>query len=148
MNDTLPLPTETGPLASAAAADFESAASTRAQEPTWLRDRRETAWSHFCELGLPHAKQETWRFTNPRPIREISASAAAAPGAPPSEVPLGGSGIGCQASTQEPRAMLEPTTSWRPGFVNLHAKRTSTRAPRFCGLGKRTWARLVAARWG
>src|SRR5690554_824707 len=36
--------------------------------PAWLQDIRRAGAERFAELGLPHHRQEAWRFTNITPI--------------------------------------------------------------------------------
>jgi Fe-S cluster assembly protein SufD len=40
----------------------------RTQEPSWLSGHRDAAMKRFAELGLPTRKQESWRFTDLRPL--------------------------------------------------------------------------------
>lgn len=38
------------------------------QDPDWLREVRQRAIDRLVEIGLPHKKQEEWRYTDPAPI--------------------------------------------------------------------------------
>ncbi|MDJ0839939.1 MAG: Fe-S cluster assembly protein SufD [Acidobacteriota bacterium] len=48
--------------------------------PAWSTERRQSARKRFRELGVPHGRQESWRFTNPRKITALEAVPAAAEG--------------------------------------------------------------------
>lgn len=39
--------------------------------PEWLKDLRTKSMKRFLELGIPTPRQEPWRFTNLKPLREI-----------------------------------------------------------------------------
>jgi Fe-S cluster assembly scaffold protein SufB len=43
--------------------------STKLNEPDWLREQRQTAWSVFEETPLPTTADEAWRRTSLRKIK-------------------------------------------------------------------------------
>jgi Fe-S cluster assembly protein SufD len=47
-----------------------------ANSPAWLNSIRRAGNAHFCELGFPTTEDEEWRFTNVRPIAEMTPQAA------------------------------------------------------------------------
>jgi Fe-S cluster assembly protein SufD len=47
-----------------------------ANSPAWLMTLRRAGNAHFAELGFPTTEDEEWRFTNVRPITELSPQAA------------------------------------------------------------------------
>jgi len=51
-------------------ADFEAHSAELAAQPSWLRELRHQAISHFREVGLPTARKgnEPWKYTNIAPI--------------------------------------------------------------------------------
>jgi len=49
---------------------FQRSASQKGQE--WLNPIRQSAFSHFSELGFPTLKDEDWKFTNVAPIAKTS----------------------------------------------------------------------------
>ncbi|HKP38155.1 MAG TPA: Fe-S cluster assembly protein SufD [Pyrinomonadaceae bacterium] len=52
---------------------FRDFLDTRAaNEPAWLRLRREQAFAHFENIGLPTVKDEDWKYTNVAPIAKAS----------------------------------------------------------------------------
>jgi len=56
------------------------AARPGAGEPSWLVEHRQGAIRRFGELGFPSRKQETWRFTDLRPLQRTSFPPTAAAG--------------------------------------------------------------------
>lgn len=44
----------------------------------WLEALRVAAWDRFAAAGLPSQKQESWRYTNTRPLRDAALSPATA----------------------------------------------------------------------
>ena len=55
--------------------DFQEFAKALAhKDPLWLREKRENAINHFCELGFPTARRnnENWKYTNAAPIAKTS----------------------------------------------------------------------------
>jgi Fe-S cluster assembly protein SufD len=62
-------------------ASFERRA--QASSPAWLNSLRRAGNAHFSELGFPTTEDEEWRFTNVRPIAEMTPQSA------PSNVRLG-----------------------------------------------------------
>ena len=52
---------------------FSAFLDTRAaNEPAWLRLRREQSFAHFENIGLPTVKDEDWKYTNVAPIAKES----------------------------------------------------------------------------
>jgi Fe-S cluster assembly protein SufD len=51
-----------------------------ASEPAWMAGPRAGALQAFADGGLPHAKQEEWRYTNVAPIAKTPYQVAAPPG--------------------------------------------------------------------
>jgi Fe-S cluster assembly protein SufD len=47
-----------------------------AASPAWLNSIRKAGNAHFSELGFPTTQDEEWRYTNIRPIAEMSPQAA------------------------------------------------------------------------
>jgi Fe-S cluster assembly protein SufD len=47
-----------------------------AKSPPWLNSLRRSGNAHFAELGFPTTEDEEWRFTNVRPIAEMTPQAA------------------------------------------------------------------------
>jgi len=43
---------------------FDEAVTRRADEPSWLRDFRETSFAHFQAVGFPTVAEEEWKYTN------------------------------------------------------------------------------------
>ena len=48
----------------------------QAQSPAWLSSLRRSGNAHFTELGFPTTEDEEWRFTNVRPITEMTPQVA------------------------------------------------------------------------
>jgi Fe-S cluster assembly protein SufD len=48
----------------------------QASSPAWLNSLRRAGNAHFSELGFPTTDDEEWRFTNVRPIAEMTPQAA------------------------------------------------------------------------
>lgn len=44
----------------------------------WLQELRAQAWERFAATGLPGQKQEAWRYTNTRPLRDAELTPATA----------------------------------------------------------------------
>ena len=44
----------------------------------WLRDLRAQSWARFAATGLPNQKQEAWRYTNVRQLRDAAFAPATA----------------------------------------------------------------------
>ncbi len=51
------------------------------QGPAWLNGLRQSAMDRFREMGLPTLKDEEWRYTNVKPIRETAFRFGGEPGA-------------------------------------------------------------------
>jgi Fe-S cluster assembly protein SufD len=65
-------------------AEFESFAGNGASgAPAWLKAKRESAITRFAETGLPHSRQEAWRFTDVKPIAGETFTLAGRPGVSP-----------------------------------------------------------------
>ena len=47
-------------------------AGAASSQPTWLRELRGRALTHFAEIGIPTTREEEWRFTNVAPIGETA----------------------------------------------------------------------------
>lgn len=76
-------PTQTDPVL----AHLERAARERLDAaPAWLRPLRERAIDRLVELGLPHKKQEEWRYSDPAPITATRFDPAPAPGSGSADV--------------------------------------------------------------
>jgi len=55
-------------------ASFEQ--RVQANSPAWLNSLRRAGNAHFAELGFPTTEDEEWRFTNVRPIAEMTPQVA------------------------------------------------------------------------
>jgi len=53
--------------------------STIPSEPEWLSAARRVELARFSKLGLPSVKEEDWRFTNLKPLAELSLQPASGP---------------------------------------------------------------------
>src|SRR3990172_12807853 len=62
-------------------ADFEARSAELAGQPSWLRELRQRAISHFREVGLPTARKgnEPWKYTNVAPIANADFDYGVAP---------------------------------------------------------------------
>lgn len=47
---------------------YDALRRKRADEPTWLSQRREAGFEEFLKAGFPTTRQEAWRFTNVQPV--------------------------------------------------------------------------------
>ena len=49
---------------------YQEAFSSRSDSNDWTQEMRQAAFGTFESLGLPHSKQEEWRFTNINPLKQ------------------------------------------------------------------------------
>ena len=86
-------------------ADFQAVRSHRAaNDPAWLAELGDQAWSKFTELGFPTTRRgnERWKYTNVAPIAKAVFS-------------LGGDSTG--EESQEPD--LRRSAPWKYDWINL-----------------------------
>jgi Fe-S cluster assembly protein SufD len=66
-------------IASAISLPFPLRISTIPGEPEWLSSMRGNELARFSEMGVPSVREEDWRFTNVKPVADLSFEPAAPP---------------------------------------------------------------------